>query len=135
MHFVAQLLAERLRFLWNGPDDLPRTLKLEWRFVAVRWLGITCLAPVLLLAHLPFESPHAYNQAMREAMYGWMTRWLKDEGTGKPIAEPKHDLEKPGCHAAPLGENRPSLLIRDPDEARHWTRCYRARRPLCCCTG
>jgi signal transduction histidine kinase len=55
VHFVAQLLAERLRFLWNGPADLPRTLKLEWRFVAVRWLGITCLAPVLLLAHLPFE--------------------------------------------------------------------------------
>jgi pimeloyl-ACP methyl ester carboxylesterase len=28
-------------------------------------------------------------------MYGWMTRWLKNEGTGKPIAEPKHDMEKP----------------------------------------
>jgi len=55
MHFVAQVLAERMRFLWNGPEDLPRNLKLEWRFVAVRWLGIACLAPVLLLAHLPFE--------------------------------------------------------------------------------
>src|SRR5260370_13381516 len=48
-------LAERLRFLWNGPEDLPRSLKLEWRFVAVRWLGIASLAPVLLLAHLPLE--------------------------------------------------------------------------------
>ncbi|HEY0583515.1 MAG TPA: ATP-binding protein [Chloroflexota bacterium] len=55
MRFVAQLLAERLRFLWNGPDDLPRSLKLEWRLVAVRWLGIACLAPVLLLAHLPLD--------------------------------------------------------------------------------
>ena len=55
MQFVAQVLAERMRFLWNGPDDLPRNLKLEWRFVAVRWLGIACLAPVLLLAHLQFE--------------------------------------------------------------------------------
>src|SRR3979411_3531203 len=44
-----------LRFLWNGPGDLPRNLKLEWRFVAVRWLGIGSLAPVLLLAHLPIE--------------------------------------------------------------------------------
>jgi signal transduction histidine kinase len=49
------MLAARLRFLWDGPDDLPRTLKLEWRFVAVRWLGIASLAPVLLLAHLPLE--------------------------------------------------------------------------------
>jgi hypothetical protein len=47
------------------------------------------------LKHVVFESPHAYNQAMREAMYGWMTRWLKDEGEGKgePIPEPKHTLE------------------------------------------
>src|SRR5439155_2167581 len=32
------------------------------------------------LTHAIFESPHAYNQAMREAMYGWMSRWLKREG-------------------------------------------------------
>src|SRR5438105_4183751 len=57
MRIVAplKLLGDRLRFLWNGPDDLPRNLKLEWRFVAVRWLGIASLAPVLLLAHLPLE--------------------------------------------------------------------------------
>ena len=40
-----------------------------------------------------FESPHAYNQEMRETMYGWMTRWLKGEGEGKPIPEPKHEVE------------------------------------------
>jgi hypothetical protein len=43
--------------------------------------------------HATFESRHDYNQAMREAMYGWMTRWLKGEGEGKPIAEPKHTVE------------------------------------------
>lgn len=47
------------------------------------------------LRHATFESPHAYNQAMRETMYGWMTRWLKNEGTGTPIPEPKHEVEKP----------------------------------------
>ncbi|MBM4067585.1 MAG: acetylxylan esterase [Planctomycetes bacterium] len=46
------------------------------------------------LRHATFESPHAYNQAMRETMYGWMTRWLKNEGQGKPIAEPAHQVEK-----------------------------------------
>src|SRR5262249_9128912 len=36
------------------------------------------------LAHRTFESPHAYSQPMREAMYGWMTKWLKGEGDGQP---------------------------------------------------
>src|SRR5262249_22296645 len=31
------------------------------------------------LRHSTFESPHAYNQPMREAMYGWMTKWLKNK--------------------------------------------------------
>ncbi len=47
------------------------------------------------LTHAVFESPHAYNQPMREAMYGWMTRWLKHEGKGDPIPEPAHEVEKP----------------------------------------
>lgn len=46
------------------------------------------------IRHATFESPHAYNQAMRETMYGWMTRWLKNEGQGKPIPEPAHQIEK-----------------------------------------
>jgi dienelactone hydrolase len=46
------------------------------------------------LRHAIFESPHDYNRAMREAMYGWMTRWLKNEGDGKPIPEPTHQTEK-----------------------------------------
>src|SRR5262249_46888867 len=40
-----------------------------------------------------FESPHAYNKEMREAMYGWMARWLKGEGKGEPIPEPEHRVE------------------------------------------
>jgi dienelactone hydrolase len=44
--------------------------------------------------HATFKSKHDYNQPMRELMYGWMTRWLKGEGSGKPIAEPKHQIEK-----------------------------------------
>jgi signal transduction histidine kinase len=55
MRISAQVVAERLHFFWNGPEDLPRSLKLEWRFVAVRWLGIACLAPILPLAHLAFD--------------------------------------------------------------------------------
>ncbi|MBV8713902.1 MAG: hypothetical protein JOZ65_02425 [Chloroflexi bacterium] len=46
-------LARSLGQVWNGPAELPRSLRLEWRLVAVRWMGIASLAPVLLLAHLP----------------------------------------------------------------------------------
>jgi dienelactone hydrolase len=46
------------------------------------------------LRHAIFESGHDYNREMREAMYGWMTRWLKDEGKGEPIPEPKFEVEK-----------------------------------------
>jgi dienelactone hydrolase len=32
---------------------------------------------------------------MREAMYGWMTRWLKGEGAGEPIKDPLFQTEAP----------------------------------------
>jgi cephalosporin-C deacetylase-like acetyl esterase len=47
------------------------------------------------LVHRVFDSGHDYNQPMREAMYGFMTRWLKGQGLGEPIAEPAHTLESP----------------------------------------
>jgi signal transduction histidine kinase len=58
MAFVETRAAVRdwLDFVWNGPADLPRCLRLEWRLVAVRWLGIAGLAPLLLLTRLPTEA-------------------------------------------------------------------------------
>ncbi len=66
------------------------------------------------VTHAIFESPHAYNQAMREAMYGWMTRWLKDEGEGKPIPEPKHEVEKPEDLACYPDGKRPATFLFPP---------------------
>ncbi|GIS60569.1 MAG: hypothetical protein CM1200mP2_27940 [Planctomycetaceae bacterium] len=34
------------------------------------------------IRHVPVNSGHDYNQPMREAMYGWMPRHLKEIGTG-----------------------------------------------------
>ncbi|MFL2869349.1 MAG: alpha/beta hydrolase family protein [Pirellulaceae bacterium] len=45
--------------------------------------------------HVIVDSGHDYNQPMREAMYGWMTRFLKGEGDGSPIAEPKIETRDP----------------------------------------
>lgn len=45
--------------------------------------------------HVVIDSGHAYNQPMREAMYGWMRRWLKNEGDGSPTPEPAIQTEDP----------------------------------------
>jgi dienelactone hydrolase len=69
------------------------------------------------LNHALFESPHAYNQPMREAMYGWMTRWLKEEGDGKPVPEPPHTIEKPGDLACYPDGVRPKRFLFPPSYA------------------
>lgn len=66
------------------------------------------------LRHLTFESPHAYNQAMREAMYGWMTLWLKNEGKGGPIPEPAHTVEKPEELSCFPDGKRPTVFLFPP---------------------
>ncbi|MFN3648468.1 MAG: alpha/beta hydrolase family protein [Armatimonadota bacterium] len=45
--------------------------------------------------HVVVDSGHDYNQPMREAMYGWMKRWLADEGDGSPVPEPPVQPEDP----------------------------------------
>jgi pimeloyl-ACP methyl ester carboxylesterase len=66
------------------------------------------------LHHAIFDSGHDYNQAMREAMYGWMTKWLKNEGEGKPIPEPKHTIETPADLQALPVEARPKGFLFPP---------------------
>ena len=79
------------------------------------------------LRHVTFESGHAYNQAMRAAMYGWMTRWLKNEGDGKPIAEPKHQVETPEDLACFPDEVRPPDYLLPPSFAARTVRTLLAR--------
>ncbi len=64
--------------------------------------------------HTIFESPHAYNQPMREAMYGWMTWHLKGEGDGSPIPEPEIPTEDPETLRCFPGETRADDWITIP---------------------
>jgi pimeloyl-ACP methyl ester carboxylesterase len=80
------------------------------------------------LRHAVFESPHDYNKAMREAMYGWMTRWLKNEGDGKPIAEPAHKVEKPEDLACFPGDERPRAFLFPPSLAGREARALVAKQ-------
>src|SRR5690349_8270872 len=37
---------------WQGPADLPSSLRMEWRLIAARWVGIAFVMPALPLLHL-----------------------------------------------------------------------------------
>ena len=69
------------------------------------------------LKHAVFESKHDYNRPMREAMYGWMTRFLKEEGDGSPIAEPEFQTEDPETLRCYPGETRPKSFVTLPQFA------------------
>jgi cephalosporin-C deacetylase-like acetyl esterase len=65
--------------------------------------------------HRVFESGHDYSRPMREAMYGWMTRWLKSAGDGAPIPEPEFKTEDPEtlrCFPPPLRPGRVVHTVR-----------------------
>ena len=57
--------------------------------------------------HTIIESGHDYNQAMREAMYGWMTRHLKGTGDGSPLPDPEIKTEEPESLRCFPGDSRP----------------------------
>lgn len=64
--------------------------------------------------HTIIESPHHYNQPMREAMYGWMTKHLKGEGDGSPIPEPEINPEEPEVLRCFPGDSRPDDYVTIP---------------------
>ncbi len=46
------------------------------------------------IQHVVIESGHDYSKPMREAMYGWLAKWLRDEGDGSAIPEPEIQIEE-----------------------------------------
>lgn len=68
---------------------------------AVEWLAPLYKGrqPDALRMHVA-DADHGYDQSMREASYGWFSRWLRDEGDGAPLPELPWE---------PLPETSPSL--------------------------
>lgn len=62
------------------------------------------------LRHLVFDSGHDYSRPMREAMYGWMRRWLVGEGDGSPVPEPELTPEDPEVLRCYPPEARPAAV-------------------------
>lgn len=82
------------------------------------------------VVHTIVEAPHDYNREMREAMYGWMTRFLKQEGGGSPIAEPEMQTEDPETLRCFPGDTRPDNFVTIPQfAAAEGRRLLAARTP------
>ena len=100
--------------------------------------SISAARPVFSLYNLPdlprhtvVESPHDYNQPMREAMYGFMTQHLKGQGTGQPIPEPPISLEEPEAFRCYPGTTRPDDWLTLPQFAAREARgLLQSRKPL-----
>src|SRR2546423_1507695 len=70
-----------------------------------------------LVRHQIFDSGHDYNQPMREAMYGWMKRWLLEEGDARPVPEPALAIEKPEDLSCYPDQRRPKGFLFPPSYA------------------
>ena len=66
------------------------------------------------VTHTIIDSGHDYNQQMREAMYGWMTRHLKGTGDGSPLTDPEIKTEEPESLRCFPGDSRPDDYITIP---------------------
>jgi dienelactone hydrolase len=68
------------------------------------------------LHHLAIESGHDYNRPMREALYGWLERWLKGKGNGAPVSEPDVQPADPqALRCYPDGPSRPKTVVTIPE--------------------
>jgi dienelactone hydrolase len=71
------------------------------------------------IRHVAIESGHDYNKPMREAMYGWVEKWLRGRGDGRPVPEPPlvvEDVELLRCY--PKGTTRPKAVVTIPEFVR-----------------
>ncbi len=65
--------------------------------------------------HLPVDAGHGYDKTMREAMYGWLDRWLRGRGDGSPVAEPEIQTEEPAdLRCYPDAASRPASIVTIP---------------------
>lgn len=115
---VLGLTAPRGLMVVNATKDAPQFS------VSEAQKSIAGAAPVYALLEQPaqlkhaiFESAHDYNKAMREAMYGWMTKQLKGTGDGSPLPDPAMKTEDPETIRCFPGDARPADWLTLPQFA------------------
>ncbi len=69
-------LKRAIRAEWLGPADLPGSLTMEWRLIAVRWVGILVVGPALPFLNLPLDHlAAAYGILLFATAYNVVVRW------------------------------------------------------------
>lgn len=113
------MVAPRALLVINATQDAPQFSVVEASrsvvYARERFRGLD-VEP--RLKHLAVEGTHGYDRTMREALYGWLGRWLRDEGDGSPVAEPKietEDVELLRCY--PDAASRPRTVATIPEFA------------------
>ncbi|HWE37906.1 MAG TPA: acetylxylan esterase [Isosphaeraceae bacterium] len=113
------LVAPRALLVINATRDAPQFSVVEAaRSVVFARERFRSLDAEPRLKHLAVEAEHGYDRTMREALYGWLGRWLRDEGDGGPIAEPTHATEDPErLRCYPDAASRPKSVVTIPEFA------------------
>jgi dienelactone hydrolase len=113
------MVAPRALLVVNATRDAPQFSVLEAaRSVAFARERFRALDAEPRLRHLAVEADHGYDRTMREALYGWLARWLRDEGDGGPIAEPAIETEDPErLRCYPDAASRPKAVVTIPELA------------------
>jgi dienelactone hydrolase len=116
---LAMMAPRALLVISATRDALQFSVSEAAKSVAVARERFRLLNQLVKIRHVAIESDHDYNQPMREAMYGWVEKWLAGRGDGSPIPEPKivvEDVAALRCY--PDGPSRPKTIITIPEFAR-----------------
>ena len=110
------LIAPRALLVINATRDAVQFSVGEARksvaYAAERFKGLDVPDKIRQLA---VESDHDYNREMREALYGWLDRWLRGQGDGSPAKEPASEtLEPTLLRCYPDGPSRPKSIATIP---------------------
>ena len=110
------MMAPRALLVINATRDAPQfSVKEAAKSVAYASERFRLLARADAIRQVAFESGHDYNRPMREAMYGWLDRWLRGRGDGGPTAEPEVKTEDPQTlRCYPDGGSRPAAIATIP---------------------
>ena len=114
---ILSLAANRGLMVTSATKDAFQFSVAEAKKSVARVESIASLFPEAKVRHTIVESPHDYNQQMREAMYGWMTLNLKHEGDGSPISESPFQAEEPETLRCFPGDTRPDDFTTIPQFA------------------
>ena len=111
---VLGLAADRGLMVTSATKDAFQFSVPEARKSFARVESIANLFKATTVKHTIIESGHDYNAPMREAMYGWMTKQLKQEGDGSPISDPIIQPETPETLRCFPGDSRPDDFMTIP---------------------